>query len=77
MLLDALAHYRSRWSEEKGVVALRREHDWSSDYADAFRYLAQAVRGVERKERSRGFTGKHPHNKISLSDSTKRFLGLS
>jgi phage terminase large subunit len=77
MLLDALAHYRSRWSEEKGVVALRPEHDWSSDYADAFRYLAQAVRGVERKEHSRSFKGQHPPNRIgSLSDHTKKFLGL-
>lgn len=43
-LLDALANYRSEWSEEKQVLALRPRHDWSSHYADAWRYLAMSIK---------------------------------
>jgi hypothetical protein len=49
-LLDALARYRSEWSEERQVLALRPVHDGASDFADSFRYMSLAVRGAERRE---------------------------
>jgi phage terminase large subunit len=39
-LLKALAHYHADWKAERQVHGLRPVHDWSSDAADAFRYLA-------------------------------------
>jgi phage terminase large subunit len=39
-LLRALAHYHADWKAERQVQGLRPVHDWASDAADAFRYLA-------------------------------------
>ena len=39
-LLEALKAYRREWDEDKLVFSERPLHDWASDYADAFRYLA-------------------------------------
>ena len=67
-LLDALAHYRSEWSEEKQVLSLKPVHDWSSDYADSFRYLAQAVRGAERPSKPRGWRPEPARTSFSIWD---------
>ena len=42
--LRALRHYRAEFDEKRKVLRPRPLHDWSSHYADAFRYLAQAYR---------------------------------
>jgi hypothetical protein len=39
-LLRALAHYHADWKAERQVQGLRPMHDWASDAAGAFRYLA-------------------------------------
>jgi hypothetical protein len=38
--LEALRHYRKEWDERRQVFKTSPLHDWSSDYADAFRYFA-------------------------------------
>ena len=45
--LQALRHYRYKVTErrdEKGQLANKPLHDWASDGADAFRYLAIALK---------------------------------
>jgi hypothetical protein len=42
--LRALRHYRAEFDEKRKVLRPRPLHDWSSHYADAFRYLAVSYR---------------------------------
>jgi len=42
--LQALKRYRKEFDEKKGVYKPHPLHDWSSHYADAFRYFAIAYR---------------------------------
>jgi hypothetical protein len=42
--LEALRHYRKEWDEKRGVFKTQPHHDWSSHYADAFRYFAVGFR---------------------------------
>lgn len=51
--LDALKQYRREWDEKLQRFKDVPLHDWSSDFADGFRYLARARKpfsGRERKE---------------------------
>lgn len=41
--IEAMKQYRVEYDEERGVYSLRPLHDWTSDYADAFRYLARGL----------------------------------
>jgi phage terminase large subunit len=41
--IEALKQYRCEYDEEKKVFSNRPLHDWTSDYADAFRYLARGL----------------------------------
>ena len=40
-LLDALTSYHKKWDEKRRTFATEPYHDWSSQYADAFRQWAQ------------------------------------
>jgi len=40
MLIEALKTYRREWDEDKKAFANQPVHDWSSHYADVFRYFA-------------------------------------
>lgn len=42
--LPALEQYRREWDEEKKVFRASEVHDWTSHFADAFRYLSLAWR---------------------------------
>jgi hypothetical protein len=42
--LEALRQYRRKWDERNQVFQPNPLHDWCSDYADAFRYLAVGLR---------------------------------
>lgn len=42
--LEALRHYRREWDDKRGEFRARPLHDWSSHYADAFRYLALGLK---------------------------------
>lgn len=55
--LDALTLYQREWDEEKQMFKERPLHDWTSDYADAFRYLALAVKDQYFKPAPRFDTG--------------------
>jgi len=45
--LEALRAYHYGWDEDRKVFSSKPEHDWSSHTADAFRYVACAVRSSE------------------------------
>lgn len=41
--IEAMKQYRCEYDEEKRVFSPRPLHDWTSDYADSFRYLARGL----------------------------------
>jgi hypothetical protein len=47
--ISALEQYRREWDDEKKTFRASAIHDWTSHYADAFRYLAIAWRGVKAR----------------------------
>ncbi len=47
--LEALRQYRRAWDEKRRAFNDHPLHDWTSDAADAFRYLALGIRPVRRK----------------------------
>lgn len=51
--LEALRQYRRAWDDKGQVFRPTPLHDWTSDYADAFRYLAMGLRPAEVIERPR------------------------
>ena len=46
-LIDALENYRREWNEEKQIHSHKPIHNWASHYADAMRYLCQALPKVK------------------------------
>jgi hypothetical protein len=46
-LLDALNNYQKEYDEKHEVFRERPLHNWASDFADAMRYLALAVTGMQ------------------------------
>ena len=59
--IDALKSYHRDWDETKKTFHDRPVHDWASDPADAFRYLAlglDGVAGAVRKEQVAEFQGR-------------------
>ena len=50
--LQALRRYRKEFDEKKGVYKPHPLHDWSSHYADAFRYFAIAYRDNNKQSRT-------------------------
>jgi phage terminase large subunit len=47
--LDALEQYRREWDDEKKAFRANPLHDWTSHYADAFRYLAMGYKPAPRR----------------------------
>ncbi|KAB8122444.1 hypothetical protein D3W54_14735 [Komagataeibacter medellinensis] len=45
--IDALEQYRKSWDDANKCFRDKPLHDWASDYADAFRYLAVGLRDKE------------------------------
>lgn len=45
--LFALENYAYEWDEERQIFKTKPKHDWSSNGADAFRYLAHAINRVK------------------------------
>lgn len=50
--LQALRRYRKEFDEKKGVYKPHPLHDWTSHYADAFRYFAIAYRDRSKQQRT-------------------------
>ena len=44
--ISALEQYRREWDDEKKTFRANPLHDWTSHYADAFRYLSPAWRNI-------------------------------
>jgi len=42
--IDSLSQYRKEWDDNRGDWKDKPYHDWTSHYADAFRYMAIAIR---------------------------------
>jgi hypothetical protein len=47
--ISALEQYRREWDDDKKAFRASPLHDWSSNYSDSFRYLAQAWRSAPRR----------------------------
>jgi hypothetical protein len=47
--LAALEQYHREWDDEKKAFKANPLHDWTSNYADAFRYLAQGWRPAPKR----------------------------
>ena len=47
--IKALRSYRTEYDAKSGTFRSRPLHDWTSHAADAFRYLAIGLRGVEKR----------------------------
>lgn len=58
-LLDQMAKYRKKWNESLGRYMEEPYHNEASDFADAFRYLAQAVSHIETVSSMQGALEKH------------------
>jgi hypothetical protein len=58
-LLDHLSKYRKKWSEQYGKYLDEPYHDVHSNYADAFRYMCQAVSSIETVVGKDGAMEKH------------------
>lgn len=58
-LIDMLGKYRKKWSEQYGRYVDEPYHDISSNYADSFQYMCQAVTHIETVSGSRGALEKH------------------
>jgi hypothetical protein len=58
--LNALRVYQREWDDKRRVFKESPKHDWSSNPADSFRYLALAVNPGSSKRESRVITNKTP-----------------
>lgn len=56
--IDALEQYRRSYDDKNRRYRDRPLHDWSSDYADAFRYLALGLTDSESDERKNRVPGR-------------------
>lgn len=70
-LLDQMAKYRKTWNESQGRYLEEPYHNLASNYADAFRYVAQSVGHLETVSSYKGALDKH--RKV-VENRTKRVL---
>ena len=61
--IQALRQYHYLWDDDKRVFGLKPEHDWSSNAADAWRYLALAVKYSEAVTRPETPKDKGPYTR--------------
>lgn len=58
-LIKALESYHREWDDDKKVYKQTPLHDWSSDYADAFRYMCLTIdmnqRGMTEEDARKGY----------------------
>ena len=64
--LDALRQYRRVWDEKNQRYSDKPLHDWTSNTADAFRYLAKGRRGMRGQQP--GPHGPQQRQTVALSD---------
>ena len=65
-LISALKLYRKEWDKTHGVWRNRPEHDWTSHYADAFRYLAITAYFVYFQEGKKNEKSKNSKERRSI-----------
>lgn len=70
-LLDMMAKYRKKWNEPTGRYLDEPYHNEASNYADCFRYVAQAVGHVESVSSMSGALEKH--KQLTESRYLRRF----
>lgn len=58
--LSALKMYHRQWDDKKSVFKQNPEHDWASNPADAFRYLALGINPFTAKKDSKPFQKDKP-----------------
>lgn len=70
-LLDQMSKYRKKWIEERGMYIEEPYHNISSNYADAFQYLCQAVGHLEATGNISGSLEKH---RLMVESRAKRVI---
>jgi phage terminase large subunit len=58
--IHALNNYKYEWDDNRQMFKDNPLHDWSSDAADAFRYLAFAMEEIMKRERGPDIINKSP-----------------
>jgi hypothetical protein len=66
-----VSKYRKQWNEAQGRYLEEPLHNEASNYADCFRYLAQAVGHIEAVSNMSGALEKH---KIAVESRYKRVI---
>jgi hypothetical protein len=70
-LVDQISKYRKKWSEPQGRYLEEPQENISEHYADAFRYVAQAVGHLETVSSMKGAMDKH---KKAVESRTRRVI---
>lgn len=70
-LLDQLIKYRKKWNEPTGRYLDEPLHDISSNYADAYQYMCQAVSHLETVSSMQGSLAQH---KVATENRYKRII---
>lgn len=67
--LSALKSYQREWDDKKQIFREQPKHDWSSNPADSFRYLALAMNPLATQKASRVISQQQkPNNVINLEN---------
>ena len=69
-LVNALTQYQYEWDDKSGMFKRTPKHDWTSHFADAFRYLALA--SYKEPEASRPTQFVPNLNRITLTSIAKK-----
>lgn len=72
-LVEALKCYRREWNDDLGMFSERPVHDWSSHYADCFRYLSMVSDTNVIATSSRESSNQEGYNLETLFADNERF----
>jgi hypothetical protein len=73
-LLNALENYRKEWDEKRSIYTNKPVKSWANHYADAFRYLCQAIHKTKRAMSAEEFDRKKAEYMYSDKNNLPRFF---
>lgn len=75
--LKCLTNYRKEFNEKYNVYSTRPVHDWSSHFADAFRYMALSISRLRGKRMTAEETRRLRNENLGIIDRSKdNFFGM-
>ena len=66
--IDGLKNYRKKWDDKNQVFLETPVHDWASDPADAFRYLAVGITMPKDKNARKGYAALTAGKKLQIKN---------